>query len=72
MLKKKEQYVVAVVGATGAVGNEMIDTLEKDTGLPAVYTKTANVWRCLQLAGIKEPIYGFGRLLEMDRQVITS
>ncbi len=51
---------------------EMIDTLEKDTGLPAVYTKTANVWRCLQLAGIKEPIYGFGKLLEMDRQVITS
>ena len=29
MLKKKEQYVVAVVGATGAVGNEMIATLEQ-------------------------------------------
>jgi len=28
MLKKKDEYVVAVVGATGAVGNEMIDTLE--------------------------------------------
>lgn len=27
MLKKKEKYVVAVVGATGAVGNEMIKTL---------------------------------------------
>lgn len=29
MLKKKEKYVVAVVGATGAVGNEMIETLEQ-------------------------------------------
>ncbi len=29
MLKKKEKYIVAVVGATGAVGNEMIDTLEQ-------------------------------------------
>lgn len=29
MLKKKDKYVVAVVGATGAVGNEMIDTLEQ-------------------------------------------
>jgi len=29
VLKKKEKYVVAVVGATGAVGNEMIDTLEQ-------------------------------------------
>jgi len=29
MLKKKEKYVIAVVGATGAVGNEMIKTLEQ-------------------------------------------
>jgi aspartate-semialdehyde dehydrogenase len=28
MLKKKGKYIVAVVGATGAVGNEMIKTLE--------------------------------------------
>ena len=29
MLKKKDNYVVAVVGATGAVGNEMITVLEE-------------------------------------------
>jgi aspartate-semialdehyde dehydrogenase len=29
MLKKKNKYVVAVVGATGAVGNEMIAVLEE-------------------------------------------
>jgi aspartate-semialdehyde dehydrogenase len=29
MLKKKDRYVVAVVGATGAVGNEMISILEE-------------------------------------------
>src|SRR5512135_708232 len=29
MLKKKAKYVVAVVGATGAVGNEMIKTLNQ-------------------------------------------
>ena len=29
MLKKKQRYVVAVVGATGAVGNEMIAVLEE-------------------------------------------
>jgi aspartate-semialdehyde dehydrogenase len=29
MLKKKERYIVAVVGATGAVGNEMIAVLEE-------------------------------------------
>ncbi len=29
MLKRKDKYVVAVVGATGAVGNEMISVLEE-------------------------------------------
>ncbi|NWF51625.1 MAG: aspartate-semialdehyde dehydrogenase [Nitrospirae bacterium] len=29
MLKKKEKYIVAVVGATGAVGREMVQTLEE-------------------------------------------
>jgi aspartate-semialdehyde dehydrogenase len=29
LLKKKKAYVVAVVGATGAVGEEMIATLEQ-------------------------------------------
>lgn len=29
MLKRKDKYIVAVVGATGAVGNEMIATIEK-------------------------------------------
>lgn len=29
MIKKKKKYIVAVVGATGAVGNEMIATLEQ-------------------------------------------
>src|SRR5512147_3242857 len=29
MLKKKNKYVVAVVGATGAVGREMVEILEQ-------------------------------------------
>jgi aspartate-semialdehyde dehydrogenase len=29
MIKKKDTYVVAVVGATGAVGNEMVEVLEE-------------------------------------------
>jgi aspartate-semialdehyde dehydrogenase len=29
MLKKKDKYIVAVVGATGAVGEEMISILEE-------------------------------------------
>jgi len=29
MLKKKDSYVVAVVGATGVVGREMVEILEE-------------------------------------------
>jgi maleate cis-trans isomerase len=43
---------------------EMLETLEKDTGVPIVMTTAANMWRCLRMAGVKDPVYGFGQLLE--------
>jgi len=46
---------------------EMLEVLEKDTGVPVVVTTPANMWRCLQLVGVKDPIYGFGQLLEKAR-----
>ena len=46
---------------------EMLDTLEKDIGVPVVTTVAANMWRCLQLAGVKDPVYGFGQLLGRAR-----
>jgi maleate cis-trans isomerase len=46
---------------------EMIATLEKDIGLPVVTTVPANMWNCLKIAGVKEPVAGFGRLLEKPR-----
>jgi len=46
---------------------EMLATLEKNIGIPVVSTVAANMWRCLQLAGVTEPVNGFGQLLERDR-----
>ena len=46
---------------------ETVAQLEKDTGVPIVMTTAANMWRCMQIAGVKDPVTGFGRLLEMDR-----
>jgi maleate cis-trans isomerase len=46
---------------------EILETLEKDTGVPIVTTTPANMWRCLQLVGVKDPIYGFGQLLQKPR-----
>jgi len=46
---------------------EMIETLEKDIGRPVVTTVPANMWHCLKIAGVKDPVYGFGQLLEKPR-----
>ena len=46
---------------------EITEHLEKDTGLPVTTTVVANMWRCLQLAEVKDPVYGFGQLLERAR-----
>jgi maleate cis-trans isomerase len=46
---------------------EMIETLEKDSGLPVVSTVVANMWHCLKLSGVNDLVRGFGQLLERDR-----
>jgi maleate isomerase len=57
--------ILVVGGAYRTV--EMLDTLEQDIGIPVVTTAAANMWRCLQLAGVKAPINGFGQLLAKIR-----
>jgi maleate isomerase len=46
---------------------EIIEYLEKATGKYVVSSASSNAWKCLQLAGIKEPISGFGSLLARER-----
>ena len=43
---------------------EIIDMLEKDTGLPVVTGVQATLWNCLRKVNCNEPILGHGRLLE--------
>ena len=42
---------------------EVIDTLEERTGRPVVTSSQATVWKALRLAGVSEPIMGYGALL---------
>ena len=46
---------------------EMLATLEKDLDLPVVTTVPANMYHCLKIAGVKDPVTGYGRLLEQTR-----
>jgi aspartate-semialdehyde dehydrogenase len=54
MLKKKDKYTVAVVGATGAVGNEMIATLEQrnfPVGTLRLFASERSVGKLLEFQG---------------------
>jgi maleate isomerase len=52
------------------VGMPTIATLEKmerDLGKPVVSAAAAMMWNALRVAGVTEPVRGFGRLLELPR-----
>ncbi len=42
---------------------EVLEQIEAVTGKPAVSSNQAMLWHCLRLAGIEDPVPGFGRLL---------
>jgi maleate cis-trans isomerase len=46
---------------------EMLAAFEKETGLPVLSTVPANMYNCLKIAGVKDPVTGFGRLMELPR-----
>ena len=52
-----------LVSGTGLPTIGMLDRLERDLGKPAVTSMQASLWQALRLAGLREPVTGFGRLL---------
>jgi len=52
-----------LISGTGLPTAGMIERLERDLGKPVVTSQQASLWRALRLAGLAEPVAGFGRLL---------
>jgi len=46
---------------------EVLSALESDTGKPTISSNQALLWAALKAVGVKEPIYGFGSLMEKPR-----
>lgn len=42
---------------------EIVERLERERGKPVVSSNTASMWKLLRLAGVADPVPGFGRLL---------
>lgn len=58
---------ILIVG-TGLRCVGIIEALEQDIGKPVITANQASLWRCLQYAGIRESVSGYGNLLRMYRR----
>ncbi len=54
---------VVLLSGTGLPTVSVIETLERDLGKPVISSNQACLWRALRLAGVREAVPGFGRLL---------
>jgi maleate isomerase len=52
-----------LLSGTGLPTVAMLERLERDLGKPVISSNQACLWRALRLAGVREIVTGFGRLL---------
>ena len=52
-----------LISGTGLPTVGALERLERELGMPVVSSNQACLWRALRLAGVSEPVTGFGRLL---------
>jgi maleate isomerase len=64
MVDTPEAEAVFLTG-TGMPTLPVLEALERDLGKPVISSASAMMWRALRLAGVRQPIPGYGRLLTM-------
>jgi maleate cis-trans isomerase len=52
-----------LLSGTGLPTVSVLERLERELGKPVISSNQACCWRALRLAGVREPVEGFGRLL---------
>jgi maleate isomerase len=52
-----------LLSGTGLPTVAVLEMLERDLGKPVISSNQACLWHALRLAGVREAIPGFGRLL---------
>ena len=52
-----------LLSGTGLPTVGVLELLERDLGKPVISSNQASLWRALRIAGVREPVPGFGRLL---------
>jgi maleate isomerase len=54
---------VVLLSGTGLPTVDVLEPLERDLGKPVISSVQASLWQALRLAGVRQPVPGFGRLL---------
>jgi len=54
------------LSGTGMPSLPVLAMLEQDLRKPVISSASAMMWQALRLAGIKQPVPGYGRLLTLD------
>ena len=54
------------LSGTGMPTLPVLELLEQDLGKPVLSSASAMMWHALRLAGVRQPISGYGRLLMLD------
>lgn len=53
------------IAGTGFRAVAVIEALEQDLGRPVLTANQVSLWRCLQTAGVRAPVKGYGRLFDV-------
>jgi maleate cis-trans isomerase len=65
MIDREDAEAVFLSG-TGMPTLPVLELLEQDLGKPVISSASAMMWHALRLAGVGQPIPGYGRLLTLD------
>lgn len=63
-ITRDHQVDMVFVSCTSVRLMDSVAALEEQTGLPVTSSNHALAWHCLRLAGVQEPIAGWGRLYQ--------
>jgi maleate isomerase len=62
----REDAEAVFLSGTGMPTLPVLELLEQDLGKPVISSASAMMWHALRLAGVRQPVSGYGRLLMLN------
>jgi maleate isomerase len=65
-LVDREDAEAVFLSGTGMPTLPVLELLEQDLGKPVISSASAMMWHALRIAGVRQPVSGYGRLLTLN------